>query len=64
MREGDRLGDGGSNVRVPAELPQGRALQPPGSRDLRRGDGLLRRLLFRRPARDGEKSSTAKTDWY
>lgn len=58
--KGHRARDGGGHVRVPAELHEGRPVQPPGARLVRGGNGLLCRLFFLGSARDGEKQASPK----
>lgn len=58
--EGHRPWNGRRDVRVPAEIHEGRPVQPSRSRLFRRRDGILRCLVFRRPARDGECCPSAR----
>lgn len=58
--KGDRARDSGGDVRLPPELHEGRAVQPPGPRPVRGRDGLLRGLFFLGSARDGEKNQCLK----
>lgn len=53
IHAGDWPRDGGRYLHIPAKIHEGRPVQPHGPRLLRRGHGVLRRLLVRRSAWDG-----------
>lgn len=55
--EGYRPRHGRMYILIPPGQHEGRPLQPNGTRSVRGGDGVLRRLGVRWPARHGERPS-------